>query len=474
MNEKNAKRFSPLGIAGRIVVLICFIFMIAGIIRFGVKNILIDRGHAESEFYQKIIALIYRDNPGAELVREKPVSIDWEKLYSFETDEKEASAQEKGKNQTKKKAGILSRKLDGLESKITSIENKINYYFEDALLGRKDILETGAVLAHFLQWDIPEKVKNSSYIFWGGKTGHISQCKAKVDVTEASESLIDLARWVEEQGISFVYVQYPAKMSGIKAEQLPKGFYSYIDENVDGLLKRLEAENIPFLDIRADMMPEGADNMFELFFRTDHHWLPQTGLRAAGFVAEYLKQDGLDIDLELFEPKNYSVENYEGIFLGSYGRTVTAGLIDSDDFPVVTPNFDTSLKITIPNLNLEREGAFDETLLNMDMLYLQPSYEQSQYDVYCWSDRPLIKIENEQTQNRNRILILKDSFGNTVNPYLALTLGETTLIDLRQFTGSLRTYIEQYRPDYVIVSYSSSGIEENVFDASHTSIWDFR
>lgn len=434
------------------------------------KNILIDRGYVGSEFTRQMIAFIYRDNPGAELEREKTVSVDWEKKYPFALDEEEKSE----KKQTKKSSGFFNAKIRGMEDKVSSIEKKISYYFEKGLLGRKNLLETGAFLEHFLRWDIPEQVKNSPYILWGGRTGHISQCKAKIDVTEISESLIDFAEWVQNQGISFVYVQYPAKMSGMKAELLPKGFYSYTDENVDHILEKLDGKNIPFLDIRADMMPWDADNMFELFFRTDHHWLPQTGLKAAGLLAEYLKLEGMDVDTGLFDPEKYTVKNYEGIFLGSYGRNVTAGLIDPDDFPVVTPDFETYFKIRIPNINVEKEGEFGETLLDMNMLYMQPSYELSQYDVYCWSNRPLIEIENMRTQNRSRVLILKDSYGNAVNPYLALTVGEMALIDLRHFTGSVRAYIEEYRPDYVIVAYNPGMVAETAIDATHTSPWDFR
>lgn len=469
----DTKNFSPVRLAGRVIVFCCFLFMLAGIVKFGMKNILIDKGHTDSEFARKMIAFIYRDNPGAELEREKTVSIDWEKRYPF-ADEEDTYKGKTEKKQVKKSSGFISAKINNLEDKVSSIEKKISYYFEKGLLGKKILLETGAILEHILQWDIPEQVKNSPHIFWKGKTGHISQCKPRVDVTEISESLIRFAKWVQEQGIPFVYVQYPAKMSGIKAERIPKGYYSYTDENADRILEKLDESNIPCLDIREDMMPQDADHMFELFFRTDHHWLPQTGVKAAGLLAEYLKQKGMDIDTELFDPEKYAVKNYEGIFLGSYGRYVTAGLIDPDDFPVVTPDFETHFKIRIPSINMEKEGTFDETLLNMNMLYMQPSYELSQYDMYCWGDHPQLEIENKRTQNRNRILVLKESYGNVVIPYLALAVGEISLLDLRYFTGSVRTYIEEYNPDYVVVAYNPGMAAETAEDTSHTSPWDFR
>ncbi len=471
-DRSNMENFPPLWFAGRVIVFCCFLFMLAGIIKFGMKNILIDSGYAGTEFTGKMTAFIYKDAPGAELERRQKVSIDWKKKYPFiMIEEKSGGETEKT---DKRSSGFLSAKLRGMEDKVNFVKDKISYYFEKLLFGRKNLLETGAFLEHFLQWDVPEQVKSSPYLFWGGKTGHISACEAEVDVTDISESLINFAEWVQEQGIPFVYVQYPAKMSGMKAEQLPKGFHNYADKNVDQILENLDERNVSYLDIRANMMPQDADNMFELFFRTDHHWLPQTGLKAAGMLAEYLKQEGLDIDTGLFQPEKFTVKNYEGIFLGSYGRNVTAGRINPDDFPVVTPDFKTGFKVCIPNINVEREGAFEETLLDLDMLYMHPSYELNQYEVYCWGDRPLIEIENMRTQNKNRVLVLKDSYGDTVNPFLALTVGEMALIDLRHFTGSIRAFIEEYRPDYVIVAYNPGIIAETAVDETHTLPWDFR
>lgn len=466
MEKKGRKEFSPLQFAGRIVIVSCFLFLFAGIVKFGVKNVLIDGGYADSEFMRKVIYILHCDNPGTEMDRERPAPMDWERQYPFAS-----GGQRSGE---KKKQNQISEKLSGVEEKINSIEERISYYFEEETFGRKALLEAGAVLENSLQWNISERLKSSPYIFWGGKTGHISRCMGEIDITSVADSLIDFADWVQGQGIPFVYVQFPAKMSGIKNEQLPYGFSDYTDDNADRMLERLADEEVPYLDIRSDIVLQNADTMFESFFRTDHHWLPQAGLKAAGLMAQYLQENGLELDVNILKPENYEITIHEGIYIGSYGRDVTAGLIDPDDFPVITPNFDTFIKIFIPNRSIEKEGDFTETLLNMDKLYPRPSYDLNQYDIYCWGDCPLIRIENGNTGNGNKVLVIKDSYGSVVVPYLALTLGETTLIDLRAFTGSIRGYIEEYEPDYVIVAYNPGMFSETAENASHTSLWDFR
>ena len=77
------------------------------------------------------------------------------------------------------------------------------------------------------------------------------------------------------------------------------------------------------------------------------------------------------------------------------------------------------------------------------------------------------KIHNENSSNGKKILVLKDSFGRVVTPYLALGVDETSVIDLRHFTGSLKSYIEEYKPDAVIMLYYPGNLGES-------SLWIYR
>lgn len=469
--KKREKSFSPLRLGTRLVIVICFVFMTVAMLRFGVKNILMDRGGWDSKILSTMSAFVYGDNPGAEVQGTNRVTVKWKKLYPFEDTQTENVQTQKKKN-TDSQFQVMTNQI---EQRVDTVKEQISYYFDTGLFLRNALLETGTMAEYVFCWDIPEEVKDSPYVFLGGRNGYIVSCKKEVDSSEGADNLSEFAKWVQAQGSEFLYVQYPEKMSCSNSDILPKGYVTYSDKNVDSFLQQIEDNNIPYYDTRSELIEE-EDTMFELFFRTDHHWLPQTGLQVAGMIAEYLWAEEMGVNMELFELDQYNVEVYEDVFLGSYGREVTAAMIEPDDFSVITPKFETSLKISIPNLSLEREGRFEDTLLNMKMLYQKPSYELSMYEVYCWGDRPLIEIENRNTDNQNKVLIVKDSFSDVVIPYLALATKELSVIDLRYFTGSLKSYIERFKPDSVIVAYNPGTISAafGIDYTSNNSQWDFR
>ena len=52
------------------------------------------------------------------------------------------------------------------------------------------------------------------------------------------------------------------------------------------------------------------------------------------------------------------------------------------------------------------------------------------------------------------MLIIRDSFLDTELVFLSMALKDIILLDIRHFDGSLESYIEQERPDIVMVMYT--------------------
>jgi hypothetical protein len=84
----------------------------------------------------------------------------------------------------------------------------------------------------------------------------------------------------------------------------------------------------------------------------------------------------------------------------------------------------------------------------------------SPYGAYLYGDNPLVIIHNNFLYDNKRILFIKDSFVMCVAPFLALGVEYIETIDLRNFTGSVKTYIKQNKPDMVIVMYNPSAIKD--------------
>ena len=67
------------------------------------------------------------------------------------------------------------------------------------------------------------------------------------------------------------------------------------------------------------------------------------------------------------------------------------------------------------------------------------------------------------------MLILKDSFGRVVVPFLAMSMKHVKVLDIRYFNGSVKKYIEENKPTAVVVLYHAG-----VFIKENKALWDFR
>ena len=101
-------------------------------------------------------------------------------------------------------------------------------------------------------------------------------------------------------------------------------------------------------------------------------------------------------------------------------------------------------------------------------------YGKNPYAAYNHADRPLIKIRNRLNTDGKKLMVIHDSFSNCVIPFLALAIHDVDAIDLRHFTGSLKRYIEENKPDVLAVMYTPSQINAEQNYNTHKYQYDFR
>jgi len=97
------------------------------------------------------------------------------------------------------------------------------------------------------------------------------------------------------------------------------------------------------------------------------------------------------------------------------------------------------------------------------------------YDAWRVRNDALVEIDNLQPDHNEdkKILLLYDSFSWPMMSYLATDIAEIDAIHVPEFTGSLRTYIEQTQPDLVIMLVTPKNITEIDWN-THTSMFDLR
>ena len=285
-------------------------------------------------------------------------------------------------------------------------------------------------------------------------TGKVKQ----EDLDELAARVDALRQISEKNGAGFLYIAAPRKEYYSKAP-------GYINNasvvNFNGFIQSLEDMNVPTLDL-SKMIEQIFSNGEDAYFATDHHWTPYTGFQANQAICEELHElYDMPIDESKLDYDQYNTQVYQDWFLGSQGKKVGTYFTSrgADDFELITPKFETQLSEEQPFKNEFREGSFEETVLYLDNME-KDYYHKNSYATYSGGDFRLQIIKNKLNTEGKKILIVRDSYACAVVPFLSLQASEIHVVDIRpgdQYVGdrlSVYQYIEEIKPDYVIVLYS--------------------
>ena len=96
-----------------------------------------------------------------------------------------------------------------------------------------------------------------------------------------------------------------------------------------------------------------------------------------------------------------------------------------------------------------------------DKSYLE---KKDKYSMFLGGNKPLAVLENPQAQG-GKLLVIRDSYSDSLAPFLAQSWQEVHLFDVRYNLNSVKEYVEENGIDQVLVLYSVSNFstESNLF-----------
>lgn len=297
------------------------------------------------------------------------------------------------------------------------------------------------------------------------KNGYLTVVHEQADTKSDIRRVCEFKDYLDKKGIKFLYVNVPDKPE-TDEELLEMGVPCYTNHNADDFMAGLKSNGVNTVDIRESIREDQLD-FYSLYYRTDHHWTTSAGLYTAGIVAKKLNQIyDYKIDEDIYDKSNYDFDLREKCWLGESGRKTSMSYAGLDDFTIITPRFSTDVRLKIPSRNMDIEGGFDVMLDEKCYNEKQNLYERSWHYSYLFSNDGLQIIEN-RNQSQGNVLIIKDSFAQVVNPFLALGVKQLTVWDVRYNEDSIRMYIEENDIDTVIVMYSQGmlGVERSQGDS---------
>ncbi len=281
--------------------------------------------------------------------------------------------------------------------------------------------------------------------------------------TAQVEHTAALAQYLGELGVPFLAVTAPEKIPP-DSDQLPAGVNEYGNDYADAFLELAGQAGVDTFDLRPAFLE--SDRWADLFFVTDHHWNADGAFLAYQTLAAELEtRYGFATDPAYTDPDSYERTVYEDLFLGSQGKRVGSLYAGVDDFAVYTPKFDTNFTYTIPALDAVRTGSFQQALCFPEYIQQRDWFNGNPYVYYSGGDFGISTIINENDPDGPTVVLLRESFGCALTPFLALSCGKLVTIDLRYFEGDLPSTLAQLQPDLVTLLYSASSFRlENLFE----------
>lgn len=272
------------------------------------------------------------------------------------------------------------------------------------------------------------------------------------ELRKDADNVIALKNYCEKRGTAFVYGITPYNSSKYDP-QLPPGYTDYGNENFDKFAEMLREGGVDVIDFRETMHDEGIDQ-YDMMYKTDHHWNTEAGYYAYTKINDYLEDKlGCTVDPVVKDINSYTMVNYPQSHLGSRGKRVGKLFTGIDDFHVYWPNFETSIA------RGKTPGTFESLIVNMSAIEEHDLMKRSTYDVTLENSRS--QFTNDLAKNDTKLLVMADSFGTAVNPFLILSYKEMRC----QKMGLTAKYIEEYDPDAIVMFYYVTCFnEEGYFD----------
>ena len=196
----------------------------------------------------------------------------------------------------------------------------------------------------------------------------------------------------------------------------------------------LVSEDVNFINLSDALQGD------DVFYRTDHHWTTMGAYQ--GYLALMSAING-SVTLLDSEPTLVS-DSFYGTTWSSSG----AGWVKPDEMYTWVPEGGYTGHTTVtryPSGQPEEGKFYDLSKLEV----------KDKYSMFLGGNQGLCVIENPDAQG-GKLLVIRDSYADSLAPFLSLDYQEVHLFDLRYNLMSLKQYVADNDIDQVLVLYSSS------------------
>ena len=258
-------------------------------------------------------------------------------------------------------------------------------------------------------------------IYIGEDNYLIERYEAPENTERITDTLVKFYDRVKDTGVDVRLMLVPTAVT-IYEDKLPA--YAPEADQMETAKLLYEATGIPAGDCSEKLLAGAQEG--QIYYRTDHHWT--TFGAYLGYTA-YCEEEGIEpVPLEALEAETVTEE-----FAGTLYSKVNDYTHMKDAITVYT-NPEDRLRVTY-----EDTGEVSDSLYNFD--YLQ---EKDKYSLFLNNIHPLVEIENETAPSDDVLMLIKDSYANSMVPFLTHHYKKIYVFDTRYYKDGPSSFLEEH------------------------------
>ncbi len=260
------------------------------------------------------------------------------------------------------------------------------------------------------------------------------QCGYSESVAATYASLVNKVAAALEGKTTVYALPIPTSFGIMLPDDIQALYPNYPNQgaSIDNMLSKLSANIVP---VRC------FDNLMShrneyLYFRTDHHW---NGIGAYYAYEAFCEAKGITpYTMDQREEKQFG--GFRGTLYINGGKP--AELYDPDTVYAYKPYSKSASMVFYDTKGTEIKWSIISDVTNYQ--------EYNKYSTFAGADNPLAIFKNPEVTDGSVCVVVKESYGNALLPYLVDHYSTIYEIDYRYWTGDLAAYAQQVGADDLI------------------------
>lgn len=285
----------------------------------------------------------------------------------------------------------------------------VNTVVSDQFLGRQFLLKVN----YCIRKALGQKEINDIYL--GKDRLFLESQGAESSIALTNEEAF--GKFLQEKKLQGALLVAPSSQN-IYEEDLPQYISVKKEREILNGLMDSKTDHFSFIDLQPLFQENKAQ---ELYYKTDHHWTTRGAAYASQLLLENLNQT-MKLD-------DYNFMNVSNFFEGSLSsKAGSVGLYDSIS---IAPYGKQSDYVVTWADGTKTSSIYKEDALN----------QKDQYELFLGANQSVVQIDTQSDSERS-LLILKDSYANSMIQFLLPYFSSITIVDPRYYSGDLSKLME--------------------------------